>query len=428
MHRLTIRAAFLAAVVVFVALVTAAATHAVPPSDRYTVTPLVSDVPGVAPLTDPNLVNAWGLARSATSPWWVADNETMKTTVYNGAGALVSVGGLAFQTVPGNPTGAVFSGISGQFQVGTTASPTTLATSNFLFDSEDGTISAWRGGSTGALVTVDRSPFGAIYKGLAISNGPSGPRLYATDFHNARVDVFNGGWQLVTAPGAFVDPKLPDGYAPFGIQTIGSRVFVTYGKQGEARRRGRRAGSPASSTSYDLDGAFLDASRSHGLLNAPWGLAQAPADWGAFGGDLLVGNFGDGTDRRVLKENGNGTFATAGHAAQRPRPGALDRRAVGARVRQRRQRTARRAPSTSPPARTTRVTGCSARSPCRTKARRRGGAGPPRRCSLDRTLFSAAVDTPVLRHARPGQLRGTVMLWSNVAAILDNVWARMLAH
>ena len=310
MHRLTIRAAFLAAVVVFVALVTAAATHAVPPSDRYTVTPLVSDVPGVAPLTDPNLVNAWGLARSATSPWWVADNETMKTTVYNGSGALVSVGGLAFQTVPGNPTGAVFSGISGQFQVGTTASPTTLATSNFLFDSEDGTISAWRGGSTGALVTVDRSPFGAIYKGLAISNGPSGPRLYATDFHNARVDVFNGGWQLVTAPGAFVDPKLPDGYAPFGIQTIGSRVFVTYGRQGEGADEVDAQGAGIVDV-YDLDGAFLKRVASHGLLNAPWGLAQAPADWGAFGGDLLVGNFGDGTVT-VLKENGNGTFALQG--------------------------------------------------------------------------------------------------------------------
>jgi uncharacterized protein (TIGR03118 family) len=274
------------------------------------VTPLVSDVPGVAPLTDPNLVNAWGLARSATSPWWVADNETMKTTVYNGSGALVSVGGLAFQTVPGNPTGVVFSGIAGQFQVGTTASPTTLGTSNFVFDSEDGTISAWRGGSTGALVTADRSPFGAIYKGLAISNGPSGPRLYATDFHNARVDVFDGGWQLVTAPGAFVDPKLPDGFAPFGIQTIGSRVFVTYGKQGEGADEVDAQGAGIVDV-YGLDGAFLKRVATHGLLNAPWGLARAPTDWGAFGGDLLVGNFGDGTVT-ALKENGNGNFAPQG--------------------------------------------------------------------------------------------------------------------
>ena len=249
MHRLMIRAAFLAAVVVLVALATAAATYAVPPSDRYTVTPLVSDVPGVAPLTDPNLENAWGLARSATSPWWVADNGTMKTTVYTGAGALVSVGGLAFQTVPGNPTGAVFSGISGQFQVGTTAS-VTLGTSNFIFDSEDGTISAWRGGSTGALVTADRSRFGAIYKGLAISNGPSGPRLYATDFHNARVDVFDGGWQLVTAPGAFVDPK-----AARRLRAVRypddrlARVRHLRGGRVRALGRGRRARVPASSTS-----------------------------------------------------------------------------------------------------------------------------------------------------------------------------------
>jgi uncharacterized protein (TIGR03118 family) len=310
MHRLTIRAAFLAAVVAAVALVAAAATHAVPPGDRYTVTPLVSDVPGVAPLTDPNLENAWGLARSATSPWWVSDNGTMKTTVYNGAGALISVGGLAFQTVPGNPTGAVFSGIAGQFQVGTTVSPTTLSTSNFIFASEDGTISAWRGGSTGALVTVDRSPFGAVYKGLAISNGASGPRLYATDFHNGRVDVFDGGWHLITAPGAFVDPSLPAGFAPFGIQTIGSRVFVTYGLQGEGADEVDAQGAGIVDV-YDLDGVFLHRVATRGLLNAPWGLAQAPADWGAFGGDLLVGNFGDGTVT-VLKELDNGTFAPQG--------------------------------------------------------------------------------------------------------------------
>ena len=201
------------------ALVAAGAAPASQPDTKYTLTPLVSNVPGVAPVTDPSVENAWGLARSGGSPWWIADNGTDMTSVYTGAGALVVIGGQHAQNVPGAPTGAVFSGIAGQFQVGTDAAPTTLATSNFIFAAEDGTISAWRGAPS-ARVTVPASS-GASYKGLAISNGAPGPRLYAADFGNGRVNVFDGGWNNITAPGEFVDPKLPDGFAPFGIQTIG---------------------------------------------------------------------------------------------------------------------------------------------------------------------------------------------------------------
>jgi len=290
MHRLVpaALAATLAA-----ALLTIGAASAAPPGNHYTVTPLASDVPGLAPATDPHLQNTWGLARSATSPWWIANNGTASTSVYTGAGARVDIGGIPAQGVPGDPTGAVFSGIAGQFQVGTTASPTTLGTSNFIFDSEDGTISAWRIGSTAALVTVPASG-GAVFKGLAISNGASGPRLYATDFANGQVDVFDGSWNPVNTPGAFVDPMLPKHYSPFGIQTIGDRVFVTYAKQqpgsiDEAHGRGRGLVD-----AYDLDGNFLGRVAQHGQLNAPWGLTMAPASFGRFGGDLLVGNFGDG--------------------------------------------------------------------------------------------------------------------------------------
>ena len=127
----------LVAAVLAVALTAAAPLPAAPPGGSYTVTPLVSDQPGVAPTTDPNLVNAWGLARGATSPWWVADNEADKTTVYNSVGVLQMIGGQPFQVVEGGPTGAVFSGIAGNFQVGTTASPTTLAPANFIFASSD---------------------------------------------------------------------------------------------------------------------------------------------------------------------------------------------------------------------------------------------------------------------------------------------------
>ena len=310
MHRF-VWAAFAATIAA--ALLAVAAASAAPHSkNRYTVTPLASDVPGVAPATDANLKNTWGLARGDATPWWIANNGTASTSVYNGAGTRVDIGGLPTQGVPGDPTGAVFSGIAGQFQVGTTASAT-LGTSNFIFDGEDGTISAWRIGSTAALVTVPSS--GAVYKGLAISNGSSGPRLYATDFAqgdgHSRVDVFDGSWHPVNTPGAFVDPKLPKHYGPFGIQTIGDQVFVTYAKQqhgSDDEAHGRGLGIV---DVYDLDGKFLRRVAQHGQLNAPWGLTQAPESFGRFGGDLLVGNFGDGQINAYAKM-GNGRFEHRG--------------------------------------------------------------------------------------------------------------------
>jgi uncharacterized protein (TIGR03118 family) len=304
------------AVTLALALVGVGASSAGEPGNNYTVTPLASDVPGLAPVTDANLQNTWGLARGPTTPWWIANNGTASTSVYTAAGARVDIGGLPAQGVPGDPTGAVFSGIAGQFQVGTAASPTALGTSNFIFDSEDGTISAWRIGSTAAQVTVDMSSSGAVFKGLAISNGTSGPRLYATDFANNRVDVFDGSWNPVKTPGAFVDPRLPEHFSPFGIQTIGDRVFVTYGKQmagstDEAHGRGLGIVD-----AYDLDGKFLTRVAQHGQLNAPWGLAWAPTSFGRFGGDLLVGNFGDG-QINAYQEMQNGHFEHRGtlHAA-----------------------------------------------------------------------------------------------------------------
>jgi uncharacterized protein (TIGR03118 family) len=315
MHRL-VPAALTTAVAA--ALLVAGAAPAAPPGDRYTVTPLVSDVPGLAPTTDSNVKNAWGLARSATSPWWISDNATAEASVYTGAGTLVAIGGQNAQGVPGAPTGAVFSGIAGQFQVGTTASPTTLGSSNFVFASEDGTISAWRGGSTAALVTVNMGSSDAVFKGLAISNGSSGPRLYATDFANGRVDVFDGGWNPVNVAGAFVDAQLPTGFAPFGIQTIGDRVFVTYAKQQAGSDDEAHGQGLGVVDVFDLDGTLLGRVAQHGQLNAPWGLAWAPASFGRFGNDLLVGNFGDGQINAYAEgPNGRfehrGTLRAAGH-------------------------------------------------------------------------------------------------------------------
>ena len=302
------------------ALLTAGAAPAAAPGkgNHFKVTPLASDVPGLAPVTDPNLVNTWGLARGPTTPWWIANNGSASTSVYTGAGVRVDIGGLPAQGVPGDPTGAVFSGIAGQFQVGTTASPTTLGTSNFIFDGEDGTISAWRIGSTATLVTVPAD--GAVYKGLAISNGASGPRLYATDFAqgagHSRVDLFDGSWNPVNTPGAFVDPMLPKHYGPFGIQTIGNRVFVTYAKQQQGSNDEAHGRGLGIVDAYDLDGMFLGRVAQHGQLNAPWGLTWAPASFGRFGGDLLVGNFGDG-HINAYQEMANGHFEHRGtlHAA-----------------------------------------------------------------------------------------------------------------
>jgi uncharacterized protein (TIGR03118 family) len=301
MHRFILRGAVLA-VLVTAALAAAAPSGAVPPDDRYAVTGIVSNLATLAPHVDPNLQNGWGLAASATSPWWVVDNDPNKATVYTAGGTVNSL----VVGVDGGPTGEVAGGIAGQFQVAT-ATSTTLGNAAFIFGSQDGKIRAWRSGAS-ALVTADRSTFGASYFGLAISNSTPGPRLYAADFANRHVDVFDGGWNLVTAPGAFTEPHLPSDYGPFGIQTIGSRVFVAFAQQETPGGDEVHAPGAGIVDVFDLNGQFLHRVASHGGLNAPWGLAQAPASgFGPFSGDLLVGNFGDGVIQ-AFRELGDGSW------------------------------------------------------------------------------------------------------------------------
>ncbi len=304
MHGILTRFTLVAAVL-SLALVAALQAAAGPPAGGYTMTALASDMPGVAPVTDPDLVNGWGLARSATSPWWVADNgpdpTSSKSTLYNQTGAKQAL----TVDVLGGPTGAVFAGLAGNFLTATTAS-TALAPANFIFATEAGDIRAWRVGSTAALVapTTGIAP-GAVFKGLAIAQPtPGNPQLYATDFHNAQVDVFNGAWQNVTPPGSFTDPKVPNGYAPFGIQTIGSDIFVTYGKQDADAHDEVDGQSLGFVDEYDLQGNLVARVAQRGQLNGPWGLAMAPASFGSAAGDLLVGNFGDGQINAY--RNGNG--------------------------------------------------------------------------------------------------------------------------
>ncbi|MFL5797674.1 MAG: TIGR03118 family protein [Actinomycetota bacterium] len=302
-------------------LVAVAASPAAAGSNSYHVTKLVSDQAGEAANTDSNLVNAWGLAAGPTTPWWVADNETKVSTLYDGSGNGFPSTGPLVVDVPGAPTGLVFNGGSG-FVVsdGTNSGP-----AKFLFATEAGTIRGWSPAvpppplSTQTEVGKDRSGVGAIYKGLAIASTPDGDRLYAADFHNGRVDVFDSDFGLVTSPGAFVDPTLPARFAPFGIQAIGDAIFVAYAKQ-DADREDEVAGRGLGFVDmYDTSGNILGRVATRGLLNAPWGLAIAPATFGRFGGDLLVGNFGDGQINAFVQRP-NGRFE---HDGRLRRPNGL---------------------------------------------------------------------------------------------------------
>ncbi|HXJ66899.1 MAG TPA: TIGR03118 family protein [Actinomycetota bacterium] len=276
------------------------------PGDVYHRTKLVADEAGAAQSQDPNLVNAWGLAAGPGTPWWVADNEPSLSTLYDGAGVRQ---GLVV-SVPGAPTGLVFNGGPG-FVVNDGMGHSGAAL--FLFSTESGAIFGWNPAvpppppSTQAQLAKDRSDVGAIYKGLAID--PEAGRLYATDFHNARVDVFDTSFGLVNlGPGAFTDPKLPADFAPFGIQDIGGTVFVTYAKQDADAEDEVDANSLGFVDAYDTDGMLLGRVATRGLLNAPWGLAMAPAEgFGGFSGDLLVGNFGNG-QINAYAQRPNGTW------------------------------------------------------------------------------------------------------------------------
>jgi len=193
----------------------------------------------------------------------------------------------------GNPTGIVFNASSGF----TVSNGTTTGPSRFLFATEDGLIAGWAPNVdvTHALRAVDNSASGAAYKGLALSAGGSGQLLYATDFHNAKIDVFDSKFAPVSMPaGAFVDPHVPSGFAPFGIQAINGDVYVTYAKQDAEMHDDVHGPGLGYVDVYDPNGKLLHRIATRGLLNAPWGLAVAPAGFGRVGGKLLVGNFGDG--------------------------------------------------------------------------------------------------------------------------------------
>lgn len=267
-----------------------------PAPTRFKASIVVSDGASAAPHTDPNLKNSWGVAFNPNGFVWVANNGTQTATLYDGNGVVQSlvVSIPATANGPANPTGIVFN--KGPDLMLSRAGKSGVAA--FLFAGEGGSITAWAPAvdTTHAFTVVDSSASGAIYKGLALGTLPSGGhRLYATDFHNNRVDVFDGAFNRITVPGGFADAQIPAGFAPFGIQAIGGKIFVTYAKQdGDAEDDVPGAGQGFVDV-FDLDGNLTQRFAANGPLNAPWGIAQAPGNFGTYSNAILVGNFGDGT-------------------------------------------------------------------------------------------------------------------------------------
>jgi len=256
-------------------------------------TDLVSNIPGRAALTDPAVVNAWGLALSPTSPLWVANNGTNTATLYAGGanGGPVTKVPLTVAIPGGAPTGQAFNDTTAFVVTG----PGGSGPARFLFVSEGGDLTGWNPTAAPTTAILAAHVDGAVYKGLTLLHTDFGPFLLAADFHNARIDVFDGQFRRVTLPAPFfTDPKLPSGYAPFNVAVLGGAVYVTYAKQdaeGEDEVSGPGLGFVDQFTTFGLLARRV---ASHGVLNAPWGLAIAPASFGRFAGDLLVGNFGDG--------------------------------------------------------------------------------------------------------------------------------------
>lgn len=238
---------------------------------------LVSDQPGLAAHTDPNLINPWGISFSSTSPFWVSNAGSGTSTLYNGTGTPLPL----VVTIPGVPTGQAFTG--GAF-----------AGDTFVFATENGTIAGWRGalGTTAEPLYTSPDP-SSSYLGLAFANPGTGGLLYAANFGAGRIDVLKPDG-LTALSGSFTDPDLPAGYSPFNIQKLGSSLYVTYALLGDDGDEVVGSGN-GFVNKFDLDGNLLGRVASGGLLNAPWGVALAPAGFGNLGGSLLVGNFGDGT-------------------------------------------------------------------------------------------------------------------------------------
>jgi uncharacterized protein (TIGR03118 family) len=266
---------------------------------HYTQTNLVSDTPGMAAVTDPNLVNPWGMSRSSGSPWWVSDNGTGLTTLYGATGTAASL----VVTIPpadstsgqgGNPTGQIFNGTSG-FQL----APGFPA--RFIFVTEDGTVSGWNPAvnPTAAVIMVNTMS-ASVFKGVAVAS-VADPTLgslnflYVADFRKGHVNVYDTNFHRVPLGGdAFEDERIPRGFAPFNVQNIGGNLYVAFAQQDSEKHDEVDGAGLGYVDVFSPTGRLLLRLQSGQWFNAPWGIAQASGDFGAYSHDILVGQFGSG--------------------------------------------------------------------------------------------------------------------------------------
>ncbi len=260
-------------------------------SSAYRQVNLVSDMSGVAPITDPNLVNPWGIAFGPSGPFWIANNHTGVATIYDGAGQpeslIVTIPPPPGGAPPSAPTGIVFNPTSG-FEL------VPGAPAIFLFATEDGTISGWNPSVDPTHAILEVAGF-AVYKGLALAMRGAEPTLYAANFSGGAIEVFDSQFTPISLPGSFTDPTLPSGFAPFDIKAIGSDLLVTYALLDADGHDDVPGPGNGFVDVFDVDGNLLRRLITQGVLNSPWGLAIAPPDFGQFSNELIVGNFGDGT-------------------------------------------------------------------------------------------------------------------------------------
>jgi uncharacterized protein (TIGR03118 family) len=279
------------------------------PGSAYRVRTLLSDIPGLAPIEDPLMVNPWGMTVRGTSPFWVVNHGTNTTQLIkgdvSGAPVVLNPSPQTVSLINGPLATGVVSNSTSDFQIVPPAGGAPAA-ANFIFDSFTGNITAWNGASGAAAQNVVSMP-GHVWTGLAIGANAGGNRIYAADFAQNHIDVFNGTFGATSVVGGFADPTIPAGFAPFNIQSIGSSIYVAYAKTG--------MGGPVSGVGngyvrkFDTDGNRVFAfGINNGELNAPWGLTIAPASFGKFGGALLVGNFGEGNPSIHAYDQNNGAF------------------------------------------------------------------------------------------------------------------------
>jgi uncharacterized protein (TIGR03118 family) len=272
------------------------------PGVSYLQVNLVSDTAGFgAGRMDANLLNAWGIAIDPTGRLWIAANHSGSTLIYDNSGNQL-------MTPVNIPLGAVRNGASPDGVIYNSTADFQISgkgASQLIYATEDGILAAWNAGAGASTITVaDRSAAGAVYKGIAMATDGGANFIYATDFHNAKVDVFDNTFTYVTTK-PFLDPAIPAGFAPFNIMNIGGQLYVTYAKQLAPDNHDDQAGPGNGYVDIFTPGGILvKRFVTQGYLNSPWGIAQAPAAFGQKSGAILIGNFGDG-NINVYDANGN---------------------------------------------------------------------------------------------------------------------------